>query len=159
MRGEKKKWLYFCHSSRLSHQGKIEGLRESGCCHVLSQQLCQFIKWELWINNNNNEYNRQSDSTCLETRKAAYLGGYSVGAWCGTGDVVETIGDGSILHDVTGVDDVWTGGRDLNLNLIADTGTSGAEAHPGEQLSNSLSGLTVGRKPRTLYQKAYRKLV
>lgn len=32
------------------YQGKVEGLCKSSGCQVLPQQLCQFIKWELWTN-------------------------------------------------------------------------------------------------------------
>lgn len=36
-------WFFF-------YQGKVEGLCKSSGCQVLPQQLCQFIKWELWTN-------------------------------------------------------------------------------------------------------------
>ena len=74
--------------------------------------------------------------TC--TRKPWYLVGYGVGAWCGAGDVVETIGNGGVLHDITSMDDVRTCGRDLNLDLITGPCGLGAQAHPGQQLSNFL---------------------
>lgn len=64
---------------------------------------------------------------------------YGVGARGGAGDVVESVGHGCILDNVTGVDDVRAGGRDLNLNLIPDTSGVRQQAHPREQLSNLLS--------------------
>lgn len=62
----------------------------------------------------------------------------------GAGDVVESVGHGCILNNVTGVDDIRAGGRDLHLNLIPDTSGARQQAHPGEQLSDLLSGLAEG---------------
>lgn len=39
--------LYVCVC--LSYQGEVQGLGESGCCQVLSQQLRQFIQRELSV--------------------------------------------------------------------------------------------------------------
>lgn len=75
-----------------------------------------------------------------------YLVGYGVGARCGAGDVVETVGHGSILHDITGVNDVWASRWDLNFNLITNTSRLRTQAHPGEQLGEFLGRLTVNRK-------------
>lgn len=135
---------FFLVCAFLSYQGKVESLCESSSCQVLSQQLCQFIKWELgtihttylirydaiWLD---------THQTCTHRSKPRYLVGYSVGAWCGAGNVVETIGHGSILHDVTGVDDVRACGRYLYLDLVAITCSLGSQAHLGEQLGDFLS--------------------
>lgn len=86
---------------------------------------------------------RHTQQSCR--RKPWYLVGYSVGVWRGAGDVVETVGDGGVLHDITGMDDVRACGRDLNLDLTTNTCGLGAQAHPGQQLGNFLSGLTVRR--------------
>lgn len=76
----------------------------------------------------------------------SYLVSYCIGAWCGAGYVVETIGNGGVLHDITSVDDVWSRGWDLDLNLITNTSSLGAEAHPSQQLGNFLCWLTVRGK-------------
>lgn len=75
--------------------------------------------------------------------ESTHLVSYGVRVRHGVGDVVETVSDSSVLHDVAGVDDVWTGGRDLNLDLIVDASCLGEQAHPGEQLSYRLSRLTI----------------
>lgn len=74
------------------------------------------------------------------------LVGYGVGARCGAGDVVESVGYGGILHDVTGMDDVWACGWDLNLDLITNTCSLGEQAHPRQQLGDVLGWLTVRRR-------------
>lgn len=79
-------------------------------------------------------------------RKPRHLVGYGVGAWCGTSDVVESVGHGGVLHDVTGMDDIRARGWDLDLNLITNTGRLGQQAHPSQQLSDFLSWLAVRRK-------------
>ena len=77
--------------------------------------------------------------TCKTCRgKPRHLVGYGVGAWCCAGNVVESIGDGGVLHDVTGVDDIRACGRNLNLDLIADTCSLGEQAHPRQQLGDFL---------------------
>lgn len=76
---------------------------------------------------------------------------YCIGARCGAGYVVETIGNGGVLHDITSVDDVWSCGWDLNLNLITNTRSLGAEAHPSEQLGNLLCWLAVRDKTITTH--------
>lgn len=86
-------------------------------------------------------------------RKPRHLVGYGVGAWCGAGDVVETVGHGGVLHDITGVDDVGARWWDLNLDLVTDAGSLGAQAHPGQQLGDSLSWLTVRRKNKRCSSK------
>lgn len=63
---------------------------------------------------------------------------YGVGARDGAADVVESVGHGGILNDVTGVDDVRAGGRDLDLDLVPHTGGVGQQAHPSQQLSDLL---------------------
>lgn len=73
-----------------------------------------------------------------------YLVGDGVCARRGAGDVVEAVGDSGVLHDVTGVDDVRTGGRDLDLDLVADARRLGEEAHPGQELSDFICRLAVG---------------
>ena len=83
--------------------------------------------------------------TCRRS-KLRHLAGDGVGARCGAGDVVESVGHGGVLHDVTGVDDVWARGRDLNLDLVTDACDLGAQTHLGQQLGDSLGGLTVRRK-------------
>lgn len=67
-----------------------------------------------------------------------HLVGDGVGARRGADDVVEAVGDGGVLHDVAGVDDVRPGGRDLHLDLVARAGGLGEQAHPGEQLGDLL---------------------
>lgn len=52
---------------------------------------------------------------------SANLIGYCVRAWRVPDDVVEAVRYGSVLHDVTGVDDIRACGRDLNLDVIALT--------------------------------------
>lgn len=71
-------------------------------------------------------------------RKSRHLVGYGVGAWCGTSDVVESVGHGGVFHNVTRVDDIGACRWDLNLNLVANTGRLGEEAHPRQQLSDLL---------------------
>lgn len=78
----------------------------------------------------------------LQTRaegKPWHLVGYSVAARCGTSDVVESVGHGGVLHDVTGMDDIRACGWYLNLNLTTNTGRLGEQAHPSQQLSDFLS--------------------
>lgn len=79
------------------------------------------------------------------TRKKKHrnLVGDGVGPRCGAGDVVEPVGNSSVLHDVAGMEDVRACGRDLNLNLIADTSGTGAQAHPRQQLRDILGRLAV----------------
>lgn len=86
--------------------------------------------------------------TCTKQQQArpSYLVSYGVGAWCGADYVVETIGNGSILHDITRVDDVRSCRWYLNLDRIANTSSLGAQAHPSEQLGNFLCWLTVRGK-------------
>lgn len=68
-----------------------------------------------------------------------YLVSYGVGAGDGAGDVVEPVGHGGILDDVTGVDDVRASGRDLDLDLIPQPGGARQQAHPRQQPSDLLS--------------------
>lgn len=70
---------------------------------------------------------------------SGYLVSYSVGARDGAGDVVEPVGHGCILNNVTGMDDIRAGWRNLNLYLIPNTSGMGQQAHSSEQLSNLLS--------------------
>lgn len=79
-------------------------------------------------------------------RKPRHLVGDGVGAWRGAGDVVESVGHGGVLHDVTGMDDVWARGWDLDLDLVAGAGWLGEQAHPGEQLGDFLSWLADEKK-------------
>lgn len=63
--------------------------------------------------------------TQLEKKNPRDLVGYGVGTRCGARDVIESIGNSSILHYVAGMNDVRACGGDLNLNLITDTSRSG----------------------------------
>lgn len=82
----------------------------------------------------------------LFAQVSSYLVRYGVGAGDGAGDVVESVGHGGILNNVTGVDDVRAGRRDLNLDLIAHPGGLRQQAHPGQQLSDLLSRLAEGNR-------------
>lgn len=70
---------------------------------------------------------------------SSYLVSYGVGVRDGAGDVVESVGHGGILDNVTGVDHIRASGRDLNLNFIPHPRGVRQQAHPGEQLSDLLS--------------------
>lgn len=75
-----------------------------------------------------------------------YLVSYGVAARDGADNVVEPVGHGCILNNVTGVDDIRAGGRDLNLNLIPNTSGVRQQAHPSKQLSDLLSWLAEGKR-------------
>lgn len=78
-----------------------------------------------------------------EKKPSRHLVGNGVGPRSGAGDVVEPIGNSSILHDVAGMEDVWACGGHLNLDLIADTSGMGAQTHPRQQLREMLCGLAA----------------
>lgn len=91
-----------------------------------------------------NDIQLLTNQTCRANPR--HLVGYGVGARCGARDVVESVGHGGILHDVTSMNDIGACGRDLHLNLIADAGDLGEQAHPGQQLGDFLCWLTVRRR-------------
>lgn len=82
----------------------------------------------------------------LSSQVGSYLVSYGVGARDGAGDVVESVGHGGILNDVTGVDDVRASGRDLHLDLVPHPGGVRQQAHPGQQLSDLLRRLAKGKQ-------------
>lgn len=84
-----------------------------------------------------------TQQTSRKKKTSRHLVGDGVGPRSGAGDVVEPVGDSSILHDVAGMQDVWACGRHLNLNLIADTSGMGAQAHPGQQVREMRGGLAA----------------
>lgn len=88
---------------------------------------------------------------------SGYLVSYGVGARDGAGDVVESVGHGGVLNDVTGVDDVRASGRDLNLDLVPHTGGARQQAHPSQQLSDVLRGLAEGNRPALRYERESRR--
>lgn len=91
-----------------------------------------------------NDIHLLTNQTCRANPR--HLVGYGVGARCGARDVVESVGHGGILHDVTSMNDIGACGRDLHLNLITDAGDLGEQAHPGQQLGDFLCWLTVRRR-------------
>lgn len=91
-----------------------------------------------------NDIHLRTNQTCRANPR--HLVGYGVGARCGARDVVESVGHGGILHDVTSMNDIGACGRDLHLNLITDAGDLGEQAHPGQQLGDFLCWLTVRRR-------------
>lgn len=95
----------------------------------------------------------QQFSTILTPKNknnSKHLVGDGVGPRRGAGDVVETVGDGGVLHDVAGVEDVWSRGGHLDLNLIADASGARAQAHPRQQPSEILGGLAAKWRGATL---------
>lgn len=78
--------------------------------------------------------------------KPRHLVGHGVAAWCGASDVVESVGHGGVLHDVTGMDDIRACGWYLNLNLITNASRPGDQTHSCQQLSDFLRRLAVGIK-------------